>query len=429
MLKFLKIALLLIIFFPKSVLADLQKSVELSNSGDIDGAVEILNSMLIKNPLDLEARFLRAKILTLSGQGDLVIGDLKALMTLDINPNDKKEIEGLIALTEGIASKRSSNVFSIQFGVVHSDNVNGWSKDGKASALATGNDVDLPASIYGGKKAYEDETYDGKVSFSGTYTVNPDKNYKIFYSLSQSGAQSQDTVNKENTSSSISSGFILPTNLVDFTLGMSYRKTDKVNKYTDSKNNVQNVSSDSISNSYFLSTSKVFGKSKLSYTLSFANNDYSGLSTSNNSDSETMTNSIRFNHKLSKKTSFGLSTSLTNSEPKLDTVDAKKAARKDSMTYGANLNYSLTSNQQIKLSYNLSNVRYDDQNNVAGKIRQDDTATVRLNYILQLKALWNKLNGYSIDTFYKQTDSSSNQKSANRQENQFGLSVKKTWAF
>ena len=83
MLKFLKIALLLIIFFPKSVLADLQKSVELSNSGDINGAVEILNSMLIKNPLDLEARFLRAKILTLSGQGDLVIGDLKALMTLE----------------------------------------------------------------------------------------------------------------------------------------------------------------------------------------------------------------------------------------------------------------------------------------------------------------------------------------------------------
>ena len=341
------------LFIPSLLFANITKSIDLSNKGDIDGAVEILNSMLIENPLDLEARFLRAKILTLSGQGDLVIGDLKALLTLDINPKDKSEIEGLIAITEGV-SKRGSNIVYVELGISHSDNVNGWSKDGKSTAPSTGNIVDLPASIYGGKKAYEDETYDGKIGLSGTYKVLPDKNYKIFYSASQSSAQSQDTVNKENSSTSVSTGIILPTNYMDLTLGLSHRNVNKVNNYTNSANQVTNVSSDSKSDTYFLSLGRVLGNGKLSYTLAFANNDYSGLSNSNNSDSETMSNSLRYNYQLTNKTSFGVSASMTDSDNKYDTADAKRSANKDVLSYGANLNYKLTKNQEFRFSYNCS---------------------------------------------------------------------------
>ena len=424
----IKKTLFIFLFIPSLLFANINKSVELSNSGDIDGAVEILNSMLIENPLDLEARFLRAKILTLSGQGDLVIGDLKALLTLDINPSDKKEIEGLIAIIEGV-TKKSSNIVYVEVGVTHSDNVNGWSKDGKSTAPSTGNIVDLPASIYGGKKAYEDETYNGKIGLSGTYQISQDKNYKIFYSASQSGTQSQDTVNKENTSTSFSSGLILPTDYVDFTLGLSYRNADKVNYHTNSKNQVTNVNSDVKTNTYFLSLSRIIWNSKLSYTLAFANNDYSGLSNSNNSDSETMTNSLRYNHQLGKNASFGLSTSLTDSDNKYNTADAKRSANKDIVSYGTNLNYKLTRNQEIKLSYSLSNVEYDITNTIAGKVREDDTTSIKIDYTLQLGAFSKIFDGYSVNTFYKQSDSSSNQRSGNRQENQFGLSVKKVWSF
>ena len=157
-------------------------AVELANVGDIEGAIAILDAILIANPLDLNARFLRSKLLVLSGRGAEVLGDLRTLKSLGVSKSDQAEIDRLIRIAVRDDKRLSETVF-LELGLGYTDNANNWPTAGKATNLDDGSDIIIPASVYGGSRAYSDTTARVRFGVNGTYRLSEHGGTLAYYAL------------------------------------------------------------------------------------------------------------------------------------------------------------------------------------------------------------------------------------------------------
>lgn len=180
-------------------------AVKLANSGDIKGAVERLNAILVADPLDLEARFLRAKILVLNGRGTEVLGDLLILETLGLSDADRAEVRRLIRIAESDGRRLSQTAF-LELGLGFTDNANNWPVTGKATNPRDGWELTIPASVYGGSKAYSDTTSHVRLGTSGTLRLDESGATSGFHSLVLSGTKASRTVESQGRTKSVSTG-------------------------------------------------------------------------------------------------------------------------------------------------------------------------------------------------------------------------------
>ena len=406
-------------------------AVRLANSGDVEGAVERLNAILIADPLDLEARFLRAKILVLNGRGAEVLGDLRILGTLGLSDADRAEVRRLIRIAEGDGGRLSQTAF-LELGLGFTNNANNWPAKGKATNPADGRELTtITPSVYGGSKAYSDTTSHVRLGTRGTLRLDDSGATSGFYALTLSGTRASRTVESQGRTTSVSTGIGHRLGRVTASFRLSFLHADRVNTYGEFN---FPVTTDVISRSASAGLGYRLGRNGLlGYRVSRGRQDHSGLRVADNSDADVLTHGLTWYSRVGSGSFYAIRAIRAKSQARLSTVAAARAASdRDrtalSVTYGAKLSDA----QRLELGASYSVTAFPSRMIAGSGERKDKTRLISGLYALdlgELPGLRDYLDGWEVQLGAAYRTTSSNQLLAEVRKTTGRLTLRRQWSF
>lgn len=426
-------ALLLILTPANAGAAESEASiaVRLANSGDVEGAVERLNAILVADPLDLEARFLRAKILVLNGRGAEVLGDLRILETLGLSDADRDEVRGLIRIAEGDGGRFSQTAF-LELGLGFTDNANNWPAAGKATNPRDGRELTtIPPSVYGGSRAYSDTTRHVRLGTSGTLRLDERGATRVFYALALSGTRASRTVESQGRTTSVSTGIRHRVGRVIASFKLALLRADRVNTYGEFN---LPVTTDVVARSASAGLDyRLGGRSLLGYRVSHGRQDHSGLREADNSDAEVLTHGLTWYSRIGSGSFYAVRAIQAKSQARLSEVAAARAASdKDrtelSVTYGTELSDA----QRLELGASYRVTAFPSRMIAGSGERKDKTRLMSALYAYDLGELprfGDHLDGWEIQLGAAYRTTSSNQLLAEVRKRTGRLTLRREWSF
>ncbi len=406
-------------------------AVRLANSGDVEGAVERLNAILVADPLDLEARFLRAKILVLNGRGSEVIGDLRILETLGLSDADRAEVRRLIRIAEGDSGRLSQTAF-LELGLGFTDNANNWPAKGKATNPRDGRELTtITPSVYGGSKAYSDTTSHVRLGTSGTLRLDKSGATSGFYALVLSGTRASRTVESQGRTTSVSTGIRHRLGRVTASFRLSFLNADRVNRYGELN---FPVTTDVISRSASAGLDyRLGGRGLLGYRISRGRQDHSGLREADNSDAEVLSHGLTWYSRIGSGSFYAVRAIRAKSQARLSTVAAARAASDQDRTalsviYGAELSDA----QRLELGASFRVTAFPSRMIAGSGERKDNTRSISALYahdLGELPGVGDHLDGWEIQLGAAYRTTSSNQLLAEVNKTTGRLTLRREWSF
>ncbi len=406
-------------------------AVRLANSGDVEGAVERLNAILVADPLDLEVRFLRAKILVLNGRGAEVLGDLRILETLGLSDADRAEVRRLIRIAEGDGGRLSQTVF-LELGLGFTNNANNWPAAGKATNPRDGRELTtIPASIYGGSKAYSDTTSHVRLGTRGTLRLDESGATSGFYALVLSGTRASRTVESQGRTSLLSTGIRHRLGRVIASFKLDFLHADRVNTYGELN---FPVTTDVVARSASAGLDyRLGGASLLGYRVSRGRQNHYRLRGADNLDADVLTHGLAWYSRFGSGSFYAVRAIRAKSQARLSAVAAARAASDKnrtalSATYGAKLSDA----QRLELGASYSVTAFPSRIIAGSGERKDKTRLISGLYALdlgELPGVGDHLDGWEVQLGAAYRTTSSNQLLAEVNKTTGRLTLRREWSF
>ncbi len=402
-------------------------AVELANSGDVEGAVERLNAILIVDPLDLEARFLRAKILVLNGRGSEVLDDLRIMESLGLSDADRAEVRQLIRFAEG-DTRRLSSIAFLELGLGFTDNANSWPDAGKATV--DGQEFTYPASVYGGSKAYSDTTAHGRLGLSGVLRLDQRNATRAFYALTLSGARASRTVESEGRTTSASAGIRHSLGKVTASFRINLSDTDRVNTYGE--RNLP-VTTDMVSRSASVGLGYRLGSDGLlGYSLGYGRRDHSGIRDADNSDADVMTHGLSWQSRIAGDSFYVVRATHARARARLSADPARSASDKDITAFSVTYGTELSDAQRLELEASFRLTAFPQQMIAGSRERRDKARFISVSYthdLGELTGFRDHLDGWEVQVGASYQTTSSNQLLAEVSKTTGRLTLRREWLF
>ncbi len=403
-----------------------EAAVELANVGDIEGAIALLDAILIANPLDLDARFLRSKLLVLSGRGAEVLGDLRTLESLGVSEADQAEIDQLIKIALRDDKRLSGTVF-LEWGLGYTDNANNWPTAGKSTNPFDGSVLTPSASIYGGSRAYSDTTVRIRFGANGTYRLSEHGRTLAYYALMLSRVAARQTVESEGRTLSVSTGMRHRMGRAAVTFGLNYSNADRVNRYGTLR---LPVTTDTVDRSVSVGLDfRVGSVGLLAYNVSLGEHDHSGLDQADLSDADSTVHRVTWQSPIGGDSYYIVRAYRAQSRAQLSVDQARRISDKDRTRLSATYGTALGDHKRLELAASYGVTEFPRQVIGGSGERKDREHMISALYAHDLQDFSDRLEGWEVGlkVAYRTTDS--NQLLAEVKETTGTLTLKHEWSF
>lgn len=376
--------------------------------GKLDEALMNIEKVLIANPQNLDARYIRGQILYLLGRGDEVLEEIKLLSTLPLPADKKLRARKLAQNIEGADGWQ----FKARIGlsVTGNDNANSFPEsgifeyfDGTTTTLI--NRVD---NVNDDAVAKIDDTSFGLMAdFEGKYQFGQDS---LNFSIS---AQETDGDKAENTTSNTTAGalsykMVRGANNLNF--GLGYTTIDRTNTvFSASRNGQVQLNNDiDVKQARFGYSYKLQNGWRLFYNFKYMEQDHSNTPTANDSDSEELSHSAGMLAKLSASVYARMHLTYSDREATEATTNAVAKTEREQDSYGLGIFWLPNANHQVNFFYEYAESAYAKRLTSAPRIREDERTIYGVNYRLNAETLSPKLEGWKINASYTINQNKSN---------------------
>jgi tetratricopeptide (TPR) repeat protein len=376
--------------------------------GKLDEALVNIEKVLIADPRNLDARYVRGQILYLLGRGDEVLEEIKLLSTLPLPADKKIRAKKLAQNIEGADGWQFKA--RIGFNVTGNDNANSFPEsgifeyfDGTSTTLVNRVDNvndDAVAKI-------DDTSFGVSGSFEGKYQFDRDT---LNFSIS---AQENDGDKTENTSSSTTAGslgykMVRGANNLNF--GLNYTTIDRTNTvYSDTRDGQVQLNNDiDVVQTRFGYSYKFQNGWRLFYNFKYTEQDHSNTPTADDSDSEEQSHSIGALGKITGSLYARAHLTYSDREASESYADAIAKTDREQDGYGLGLFWLPNANHRVNFFYEYAKSDYATRLSTAPRIREDKRTIYGVNYKLNAEALSPKLEGWQINAGYTINENDSN---------------------
>ncbi len=381
---------------PDNIQLNRQYATERLQRGKPKAALGAIERVLVKQPTNLPARLMRARILMAMGSDPQARGELHALNVLPLPDNIAREVAAMLStLTRRRA--RWNFLMSFSFGYLDGENVNSFPESGQAelpqgtSNFISSNgtsEFDLPV---------DDKALTSGIGLYSEYDLLNQNADKLFTSLNASKVSDSDTQFMEYTSYDLTIGAKLNPLGLEIIPKLTYGEIDSK---TQPKTIYESVGLDI--NKRFFAQSFIF--------MSFSANkrDYQKSTlyqSADNSDSETVAARGGVSFALTKHWRTTIFASWQDVEATLLSAQYNSKESK----YGAiSLQGMITRGQTISLGYRVGESDHRAEDSGAQRIRRDDITAYNVNYQLMGSLIHRGLKNFRLIAGYSQIKTNSN---------------------
>ena len=376
--------------------------------GKLDEALINIEKVLIADPRNLDARYIRGQILYLIGRGDEVLEEIKLLSTLPLPADKKIRAKKLAQNIEGADGWQ----FKARIGlsVTGNDNANSFPEsgifeyfDGTTTTLI--NRVD---NVNDDAVAKIDDTSFGLMAgFEGKYQFDQDS---LNFSIS---AQETEGDKTENTTSNTTAGalsykMVRGANNLNF--GLGYTTIDRTNTvFSATRNGQVQLNNDiDVIQARFGYSYKLQNGWRLFYNFKYMEQDHSKTPTANDSDSEEQIHSIGALSKLTGTLYARAHVTYSDREAAESYADAVAKTEREQDGYGLGLFWLPNTNHRVNFFYEYAESEYATRLITSPRIREDERTVYGVNYRFNAEALSPKLEGWQINAGYTINENDSN---------------------
>ena len=369
-------------------------------------ALSKIVQVIIARPADLAARFFRSQILVSLGRGEEVRQELELMTTLNIPQADKDKAKQLVETIDKLG-RRFSGSFTVKAGLGYGNNVSSWPNGGETTS-SSGVNAGMPDPIYKKYDRIDDTIRSASLSFSGSYFLNDERNFKTNFGFASSYKNAADTVSLDSKLFSVRVGL-----QSDFDEGITVKgnlSKTILNRVNDKAGTT--VNSDlSITGMDAELSKKLTDRLTLGYKLASSQNRNTKITNAKDSDANSLAHSLYLGSPIGG-TAYGRLTATVNQSRAAENREAnKKKANKDSKSISGLLVKVLPHNQRLIATLNYSQTTHL-KNLISNKKRLDKTQSATLGYTIKGAEIWEPLGdiSFGLDGTYSKT--SSNQASA-----------------
>lgn len=376
--------------------------------GKLDEALINIEKVLIADPRNFDARYIRGQILYLLGRGDEVLEEIKLLSTLPLPADKKIRAKKLAQNIEGADGWQ----FKARIGlsVTSNDNANSFPEsgifeyfDGTTTTLI--NRVD---NVNDDAVAKIDDTSFGLMAgFEGKYQFDQDS---LNFSIS---AQEIDGDKTENTTSNTMAGALsykMVRGANNLNLGLGYTTIDRTNTvFSVTRNGQVQLNNDiDVIQARLGYSYKLQNGWRLFYNFKYTEQDHSNTPTANDSDSEELSHSVGTLAKFSSSVYARMHVTHSDREAAESSANAVAKTEREQDGYGFGIFWLPKANHQVNFFYEYAESEYATRLTSAPRIREDERTIYGVNYRLNAEALSPKLEGWKINASYTINENKSN---------------------
>ena len=393
--------------------------------GQLDEALTNIEKVLIANPRNLDARYIRGQILYLLGRGNEVLEEIKLLSTLPL-PADKKSR----------AKKLARNI----------EGANGWQFKARIGLNATGNDnansfpesgifeyfdgttttlVNRVDNVNDDAVAKIDDTIFGVMAgFEGKYQLDRDS---INFSISAQENEGDKTENTTSSTMAASLGYKMVRGSNNLNVGLGYTTIDRTNTvFSATRDGQVQLNNDiDVVQARFGYSYKFQNGLRLFYNFKYMEQDHSNTPTANDSDSEEQIHSIGALSKLTSTLYARAHVTYSDREAAESYADAVAKTEREQDGYGLGLFWLPNTNHRVNFFYEYAESEYATRLITSPRIREDERTVYGVNYRFNAEALSPKLEGWQINAGYTINENDSNLSTYEIESSLWKLSITK----
>ncbi len=379
-------------------------------------ALRLSEQLLIANPRDLQARFLRATILVSLGRGAQIRDEVALMARLDLSAKDKSRAQALLAAIDK-QNQRLALAADFSIGYGYTDNANSWPESGQYT-YRDGAVGALPDPAYEEFSELDDTFYSVKLGLSGSYIFGQSRKNIVRFGISQTEKKGADTENIDSafTRYNVSFETMLPLE-IRARLGFFVSDDDRTNQKIAFDGDGQSVlNSDREKTSFDFLLSKKFGIFSAGLRFAALETDVSGVPNADISDAHADTGSFFIGFPLGRTNYFRLGMSSTEQRSDYggtNKQDGRERVDKDSDNYTFLFVKSFGSNHRLILSYTASESDFKENLVGDGIKRSDDLELMSARYSIDAGRVWQPLSDYALGLDIARLEGSSNQAAAN----------------
>ena len=373
-----------------------QYALERLQQGEPKTALAAIERVLVKEPANLPARLLRARILFAMGSDLQARGELEALSALPLPDNVSSEVARLLEQLDQRQSRWQSFA-SFSFGYMEGDNVNSFPDSGQAEINGGVSNFISSNGAREFEDPVDDEALTANIGLYTEYDLLNQNGDKVFANLSFSEIFESDTQFMEYSSYGFSFGAKINRFGIEFSPSISYAE---IESETQPNTNFEAIN---------LGLRKVLGPNKQLYAnLSLNQRDYeqnAAFPVADNSDVETVSVTAGYMFALTPAWQLNLSANWQDVEADLATAQYNS---KEVIYIGAGLRGMIAQGHMLSLNVRIGESEHGAADSGARRIREDDITIYGINYQLFGNAISEKLNNFRLVLGYYNTETESN---------------------
>ncbi|MGB0966056.1 MAG: hypothetical protein ACPGU3_07810 [Litorivicinus sp.] len=397
-----------ILLDPDNIALNQQYVQERINAGDLSQALASIERIILLQPLNMDARTLRAQLLISLGNNSAAEQELQTLAALPLPEALQNRVAQLLEQAQ-TAQQRWSQSGYLSIGLGHDSNVGGHTDSGNiADSNGNNNGSYIDSEGFDAKRS--DSQLFVRAGSTYSYDLGTQTQDSLYLGVRGSLTYGDDSELKDAKSLGFSVGTRINRPTVNTQVYLNYDKTFR-DDLTDSRDQSQVKQDDSAVATLGVQFSRKLGDTTYNAGISYSAADFSGRATavSDRSDANTTAVSLGVFSMLSP--TLAISANLGRESRQADKPDvllASASQDRDVTSMGAGLVVLPKAGHRVSLNARVRNLDYEKKLSADQFIRDDQETTLSAGYTLMGGVVSPELSDWSFMASASQVKTDSN---------------------